>query len=308
MNRVLFLYLAALTLVVSGCTAVPAPAAPKGVQRRPMVMATFSILGDMVHHIGGDLVDLKTLVGPGSDVHEFEPSPSDALNMRNADVIVENGLGLESWLNRLYVSSGSQARRVAASNGIPVRSRTANGNTESDPHVWQDVHNAISMTLTIRDALADADPVHASAYQSNAASYIVQLQTVDHDIQTEVNRLPMASRKLVTSHDALGYFAARYGFEITGSLLGTVATASGDPSAKEFAQLVRDIKAAGVRAVFVESVTNKDAMDRLAQEAGVIVGPELYTDSLGETGSEGATYISAMSHNAHAIVSALLGP
>lgn len=307
MNRILTLCLTALTLLVSGCSAVQAPAVPKGVAGRPKVIATFSILGDLAHHVGGDLVELKTLVGSGSDVHEFEPSPSDALSIRNADVIIENGLGLESWLNRLYASSGSRARRVEASLGVPGHTHNANGNVESDPHVWQDVHNAISMTLTIRDALADVDPAHASAYQSNAASYIVQLQTLDRDILTEVNRLPIASRKLVTSHDALGYFAARYGFEIIGSLLGTVAMASGDPSAKEFAQLVRDIKAAGVKAVFVESVTNKDAMDRLAQEAGVVVGPELYTDSLGESGSDGATYISAMRHNAHAIVSALLG-
>ncbi len=279
---------------------------PSSVRLR--VIATFSIVGDFAQNVGGDLIELKTLAGLGSDIHEFEPNPSDALAVRNANVLLENGLGLETWVDRLYTSSGSQARRVIVSQGIPIRSRDVDGKVESDPHVWQDVHNAMTMTLTIRDAFVAADPANASVYQANAAAYVARLQTLDQEITTEISRLPADRRKLVTSHDAIGYFAARYGFNVIGSLLGTVATASGDPSAREFAQLVADIKASGVRAVFVESVSNPDNMERLATEANVVVSPALYTDSLGVEGSAGSTYLNAMRYNARTIVNALLGP
>jgi zinc/manganese transport system substrate-binding protein len=304
--RVTRFFLLALILALSACQS-PREAANLQSPGRLRVIATFSILGDFAQNVGGDRIELKTLVGLGSDVHEFEPNPSDALGMRNADVVIENGIGLESWLDRLYTSSGSQARRVLASQGIPTQTRVTDGKAETDPHVWQDVGNAISMTKTIRDALVAADPPNASAYQDNAAAYIAQLQALDKDIMAEVGRLPVHSRKLVTSHDAIGYFAARYGFQVIGSLLGTVSTASGDPSAKVFAQLVQDVKAAGVKAVFVESVANPANMERLAKEANVVIGPKLYTDSLGPAGSEGSTYITAMRHNARALVNALIG-
>ena len=302
----LHLHLLALILALSACQS-PRTASNSQSPGRLRVIATFSILGDFAQNVGGDHIELKTLVGLGSDVHEFEPNPSDALSARNADVVFENGIQLESWLDRLYTSSGSQARRVIVSQSIPTRLITTGANTETDPHVWQDVANAITMTMTIRDALVAADPPNASAYQANAAAYIAQLQALDQEIMTEVGRLPVENRKLVTSHDAIGYFAARYGFQVVGSLLGTVATASGDPSAKVFAQLVRDVKAASVKAIFAESVTNPANMERLAKETNVVIGPELYTDSLGPAGSAGSTYITAMRHNAHSVVSALLG-
>jgi ABC-type Zn uptake system ZnuABC Zn-binding protein ZnuA len=235
-------------------------------------------------------------------------SPSDAQGLLDANLIVENGLGLENWLDKLYQASGSKTTRLVASRGIPTRSVTeGNGRQELDPHVWQNVTNAITMVQNIRDGLVQADPPNAQAYQANAEAYITQLKALDNDIVVEAARLPASSRMLVTSHDALGYFAERYGFKVIGSLLGAVATASGDPSAKDFAQLVSDVKASGVKAVFVESVTNPAAMDRLAQEAGVHIGPELYTDSLGAEGSEGATYLKAMRYNIKSIVGALAG-
>jgi zinc/manganese transport system substrate-binding protein len=309
------------TLLLTACgsaaspTATQAPvatattaASPAASANKIKVVATFSVLGDFVQNVAGDRVELKTLVGLGSDVHEFEPSPSDAQGLMEANVVVENGVGLETWLDKLYQASGSKATRVVASKGIPTRTLTEeNGRQETDPHVWQNVSNAITMVQNIRDGLVQADPPNAQVYQANAEAYIAQLKALDNDVVAEVAKLPADSRKLVTSHDALGYFADRYGFEIIGSLLGTVATASGDPSAKDFAQLVSDIKAAGVKAVFVESVTNPANMERLAQEAGVKIGPELYTDSLGPAGSDGATYLTAMHHNATSIVTALMG-
>jgi ABC-type Zn uptake system ZnuABC Zn-binding protein ZnuA len=295
----------ALLLSACGNAATPSPASTS---HKIKVIATFSVVGDFVQNIAGDKVELKTLVGLGNDVHEFEPSPSDAQGLMDANVIIENGLGLEIWLDKLYQASGSKATRLVASRDIPTRKLTeGDGKEETDPHVWQNVTNAITMVQNIRDGLVQADPPNAQTYQANAAAYITQLKALDEDIVAEAAKLPADSRKLVTSHDALGYFAERYGFKIIGSLLGTVATASGDPSAKDFAQLVTDIKAAGVKAVFVESVTNPATMERLAQEAGVKIGPELYTDSLGAQGSAGATYLKAMQYNITSIVGALAG-
>lgn len=297
--------MAVALLAACGNTATPNPASTS---HKIKVIATFSVVGDFVQNVAGDKVELKTLVGLGNDVHEFEPSPSDAQGLIDANVIIENGLGLEMWLDKLYQASGSKATRLVASRDIPTRKLTEEGGKEEmDPHVWQNVTNAITMVQNIRDGLVQADPPNAQTYQANAAAYITQLKALDDDIVAEVAKLPADSRKLVTSHDALGYFADRYGFKIIGNLLGTVATASGDPSAKDFAQLVNDIKAAGVKAVFVESVTNPATMERLAQEAGVKIGPELYTDSLGAQGSAGTTYLKAMQYNITSIVSALAG-
>ena len=282
-------------------------AVPQTESGKIKVVATFSILGDFAQNIGGDKIDLVTLVGLGSDVHEFEPSPSDLERLLDAAVIIENGLGLETWLNQLYQSSGSKALRVVAGAGITTRQMMEDGQEETDPHIWQDVTNAITMAQNIRDGLVKADPPNALAYQANADAYSAELVALDKEIMGEVAGLPSDSRKLVTSHDALGYFANHYGFEIIGSLLGTVATASGDPSAQDFAQLVSDIRATGVKAVFVESVSNPTNMEHLAKEAGVTIGPELYTDSLGPEGSEGTTYLAAMRYNAKSIVSALQG-
>ena len=300
---------AALVLAACGNAAAPNPASTQtSTSHKIKVIATFSVVSDFVQNVAGDKVELKTLVGLGNDVHEFEPSPSDAQGLMDANLIVENGLGLEIWLDKLYQASGSKATRLVASKDIPTRKLTGgDGKEEMDPHVWQDVTNAITMVQNIRDGLVQADPPNAQTYQANAAAYITQLKALDADIVAETAKLPADSRKLVTSHDALGYFAERYGFKIIGSLLGTVASASGDPSAKDFAQLVSDIKTAGVKAVFVESVTNPATMERLAQEAGVKIGPELYTDSLGAQGSAGATYLKAMQYNITSIVGALAG-
>ena len=297
-------------LLLVACGGAPATSAPTPTTstHKIKVIATFSILGDFVQNVAGDKAELKTLVGLGNDVHEFEPSPSDAQGLMEAGLIVENGLGLEAWLDKLYQASGSQATRLVASKGIPTHQLAeSDGKEETDPHVWQNVTNAITMVQNIRDGLVQADPPNAQVYQANAEAYIAQLKTLDSDIVAEIAKLPAEDRKLVTSHDALGYFADRYGFKIIGSLLGTVATASGDPSAKDFAQLVSDIKTAGVKAVFVESVTNPATMERLAQEAGVKIGPELYTDSLGAQGSAGDTYVKAMRYNVQSIVAALAG-
>jgi zinc/manganese transport system substrate-binding protein len=269
------------------------------------VVATFSVLGDFVRAIAGNNVALTTMVGPDSDTHEFEPAPSDSVKLADADVIIENGLGFEAWLDNLYIASGSKAVRIVTSAGIAPREVDANGQKEADPHIWQNPLNAIQMVKNIEAALSKADVVHADAYRKNAVAYIKQLQGLDAEISAEVDRLNKDQRKIVTSHDALGYFAERYGFEVIGSVIQSLSTEAGEPSAQDLAALADHIQATGSKAIFLESMANPTLIENVASEAGVEVGPQLYTDALGAKGSAGATYLEAMRHNAQAIVGAL---
>jgi zinc/manganese transport system substrate-binding protein len=291
-----------LTLALAAC----GQRAPTVTASRPKVVATFSILGDLVQQVGGDLVELRTLVGPDGDAHTFEPAPADAVSLAQADIIFENGLDFEPWLDRVYTASGSQAERVAVTDGVTPGQIAAGDEAGSiDPHAWQDVTATLSMVELIRDALAAADPPHAAAYQANAAGYLATLQTLDSDIQQMVDTLPAERRRLVTNHDALGYFARRYGFEILGDALGSISTEASAPSAAQLASLVEEIKAAGVPAIFTENVENSAVIRQVAQEAGVVVAPPLYTDALGLPGTAGDSYLKMMRYNAETIVAAL---
>lgn len=282
------------------------------------VVATFSILGDLVRNVAEDRVEIATLVGPGADAHTFEPSPADNQVLLGADVIFENGLGFETWLDGLYESSGSGARRVVATEGMEGlieageheeeggegHAEEGEGHGEYDPHVWHDVTNAIYMVERIRDALAEADPRNAAVYRANAEEYIGELRALDEDVRGRTSALLENRRKLVTSHDTFGYFARRYGFEVVNTALG-VTTEESEPSAAEIAQLIREIEGAGVPAVFTENVSNPGVLERVAQETGAEVALPLYTDALGEPGSEGETYVEMERYNADTIVEAL---
>ena len=285
--------------------AAPTATAPTTKASKIKVIATFSVLGDFVRNVAGDVVELTVLVGPDGDVHEFEPAPSDSVRLAEAAVIVENGLGLEGWLENLYIASGSKAVRVVAGNGITPREIQDKGKPETDPHIWQNPQNAIQMVKNIEAGLTKADATHADVYKKNAAIYIKKLQSLDTELAAAIDTLGRDQRKLVTSHDALGYFADHYGFEIVGSVIQSLSTEAGEPSAKDMANLVSGIQSTGARAIFLESMTNPALVERIATEAGVKIGPQLYTDALGAPGSEGATYLEAMRHNARAIVETL---
>jgi ABC-type Zn uptake system ZnuABC Zn-binding protein ZnuA len=233
--------------------------------------------------------------------------------LARAAVLIENGLGFEPWLDDLYTASGSQAVRVVATAGIATRNtgevsadERARRSSEVDPHVWHDVGNVLIMVNTIANGLAGADPAHAAVYRQNAERYLTELKELDAFVQLQVGRLPPERRKLVTSHDTFGYFAARYGFEIVGTALGASSTEVADPSAAQVAELVTRIKAAGVPAIFAENVSNPGLIDTIAREAGVAIGPPLYTDALGESGSPASTYIDMMRYNVTTIVTALM--
>ena len=313
-----------LVLVLSACTPSPAttqaqpteapaakateapPAAPATVGRLK-VIATFSFLGDFVQNIAGDKVELTTLVGPEGDTHDYEPVPSDSKALADAAIIFEDGLGFESWLNNLYTASGSKAVRVVVSEGVKMREIEKDGKKETDPHIWHNVDNAMQMVKNIEAGLSAADAANAAIYKANAEAYLTKLAALGKEVEAEVAKLPKDKRNLVTSHDALGYYADRYGFEVIGSVIASVSTEAGEPSAADFVKIVEAIKATNTKAIFLESITNPALIERVAKEAGIVVGPELFTDSLGKPGSAGATYSDAVRHNTKALVSALGG-
>jgi zinc/manganese transport system substrate-binding protein len=267
------------------------------------VVASYSILEDFVENVGGDLVAITTLVGRDGDAHEYEPTPQDSVAIANASLIFENGLEFESWLDDLYTASGSSAERVVVTEGIVPRVMSELG--EFDPHVWHNPQLVIVLIDTIAAALSQADPANEATYLANAESYKAELEQLDQAIQTEVDKLPAEKRKLITSHDSLGYFAYRYGFEVVGAVISSVTTESSDANAGELAELVDTIKATGVPAIFVENISSADLVEQVAGSAGVTVAPPLYTDALGEESSEGATYLELMRYNSRTIVTAL---
>ena len=260
------------------------------------VIATISIIGDVVHNVAGHSVNLIILVGPNGDAHEYEPIPADSVNISKADIIFENGLHLEHWLDKLYAASGSKAKRVVVSQGVIPRIFEDNLK-EIDPHAWQDVTNVILYTQNVRDALKALDPANKVLYEANAKDYIKKLQALDGWVKEQLASIPVDKRKLVTNHDALGYFARAYGFQIIGAVIPSATTEAADPSAKETADLLNIVKVNNVHAIFSENMANPKLAQTLSKEAGVEVGSELYTDALGSVGSEGETYLKMIKYN-----------
>jgi zinc/manganese transport system substrate-binding protein len=298
-----WLLVAGAVFLVGGCSGAA------GRPGKPRIVATFSVLGDFIRNVAGDSAEVITLVGADGDAHTFEPTPGDGIALAEADVILENGVGFETWLDKLHASSQSKARRVVVTRGLRLRASQDHEKGEAhahedehDPHVWHDVKNAIHMVGIIRDSLVEADPPNAEKYRANAAAYLDRLQVLDSWVVEKVGTLPRQRRKLVTSHDTFGYFAARYGFEIAGTVLASVSTEAADPSAADFAHLITTIKATGVPAIFAENVHNPKLMERLAREAGVKLAPPLATDALGKPGEESDTYEKMIRHNVTVIV------
>jgi zinc/manganese transport system substrate-binding protein len=267
-------------------------------QDRVNVVASFSILGDFVGNVGGDRVDVTTLVGRNGDVHVYTPPPADARKIAEAKLLVVNGLGLEGWLPRLVQSSGGKATLVEASNGImPLTVGAA-----ADPHAWQSVANAKIYVTNIRDALDAADPAGAAAYQANAQNYLAKLDVLDHEVREAVSQIPQNRRKVISTHGAFGYFAAAYGIEFIAPL--GVSTES-EPSARDIAGIVKQIKIEAIPAVFLENISDDRLMRRISAETGAHIGGTLYSDSLTDEKGEAPTYIDMVRHNIKALTSAL---
>ena len=262
------------------------------------VVASFSIIGDFVKNVGGDRVNVTTLVGPNGDVHVYAPAPADAKKIADAKLLVINGLGLEGWLPRLLQSSGGKAPITVATNGIaPLRL-----GSDADPHAWQSVANAKIYVANISDALVAADPGDAEAFRANAARYAAELDALDREVRAAVAQIPPAHRKVISTHDAFGYFASAYGIDfIAPSGVSTEA----EPSARDVAKIISQIKSAKIPAVFLENFGDPRLVSRMAAETGAKVGGTLFSDSLTDEKGPCPTYIEMVRHNIRTLTSAL---
>ncbi|MFC5066869.1 metal ABC transporter substrate-binding protein [Flaviflagellibacter deserti] len=291
--------------------------APAHAQDKLATVASFSILGDFVKNVGGDRIAVTTLVGPNGDAHVYEPTPADAKALNTAKVVFINGLGFEGWMDRLVRASGSKATVVTASQGVtPIafageeEDDHAKGKKHAheehehgqDPHAFQSIANVKLYVGNIRDALIAADPAGKDVYEANATAYTAKLDALDGEVKAAIQAIPEGQRKIITSHDAFGYFGKAYGFAFIAPQ--DISTES-EASAKDVARLIRQIKADKVKAVFVENITDRRLIDRIAKETGAVVGGELYSDALSPPDGPAATYIDMFHHNIKTLSAAL---
>jgi ABC-type Zn uptake system ZnuABC Zn-binding protein ZnuA len=325
-NNLTALLLMSIGLLASGCGVVtaPAPAQPARQEisvvatetsedRRLKVIATTTILGDVVRNVGGDAIDLAVLLPIGADPHSFEPAPADVAAVGDADVVFVNGLGLEQSLAPIFENAG--ARVAPVSDGIALiegaedaeepghEGEEEHEHGATDPHTWTDPNNVLVWVDNIERTLRELDPANAETFAANAAAYKAQLQELDAWIHSEVATLAEADRKLVTDHAVFGYFAHRYGFEQTGTVMPGSSTLT-EPSAQDIAALEDTLRQAGVRAIFVGNTVNSALSERIADDTGVQL-VFVYTDSLSEPGGLASTYLDYMRHNVETFVGAL---
>lgn len=266
------------------------------------VVATISMLGDVVSNIGGDHINLTVLIPPDADPHAFEPVPQDAAHVSDADVIFVNGLKLEEFMNALLSDANGHGDLVVASDGIQTIDFQGEEFSD-DPHVWTNPLNVKVWADNIAEALAQRDPVHADTYHANAEAYKTQLDELDAWAQDQIAQIPPDQRRLVTDHDAFGYFADHYGFKIVGALIPSYSTQS-EPSAGELADLETAIKQFSVKAIFVGVSLNPALAQRVADDTGVKLVP-IYSESMSEPGGPASTYLDMIRYDVNAIVEAL---
>jgi zinc/manganese transport system substrate-binding protein len=270
------------------------------------VVASFSILADFVRAVGGEHVHVGALVGPNGDAHVFQPSPADARMLAEARLVVINGLGLEGWLPRLVKASGTKAPTVTAAAAVaPITMDGTEGGaarTIADPHAWQDIGNAILYVAAIRDGLAAADPVHAAEYKANASRYTAELEALQAEVRAAISRIPAERRRIITTHDAFGYFGKAYGMAFIAPQ--GVSTES-EASARDVARIIRQVRAEKIPAVFLENISDPRLMERIAKETGARIGGRLFSDALSEQGGPAGTYIDMMRNNIRELGAAL---
>jgi zinc/manganese transport system substrate-binding protein len=280
------------------CLVVAAASLPARAQDRVNVVTSFSILGDFVKNVGGERVSVTTLVGPDGDVHVYTPAPADAKQIADAKLLVINGLGLEGWLPRLLQSSGSKAPIIIATRSIaPLKL-----GSDADPHAWQSVANAKIYVTNIRDALGVADPADAEIFRANTQAYLAKLDALDREVGEAIGKIPVSRRKVISTHDAFGYFASAYGIEFVAPL--GVSTES-EASARDIAGIITQIRTSKIPAVFLENISDPRLIRQIAAETGARVGGTLYSDSLTGEKGDAPTYIDMVRHNIRALTSAL---
>ena len=276
-------------------------------QEKIPVVATFSILADMTQRVGGDRVAVQALVGPEQDAHVFQPSPAAAAAVSKARVVISNGFGFEGWMERLISSSGYKGAIVVATAGLtPLKPDEEHQNDPSnaDPHAWQNATNALTYAENIKAGLCAADTEGCETYTNNARAYAAELLALDSDIKARIGALPSDKRKVITSHDAFGYFAQAY--DVTFMAPTGISTDS-EASAKDVAKLISQIKSEKVTALFVENISDARLMEQIARETGVQIGAVLYSDALSKADGPASTYLDMMRYNARELTKAMAG-
>lgn len=297
-----FLLAAALLFAV-----LPASAQSTSTPAKIKVVATFSILGDLVGEVGGEHVELSSLVGPDTDAHTYQPRPADARTLAVAQALISNGLGYEGWADRLAKAAPFKGRAIVASKGVPtIAAGPAHGHSHAhgpDPHCWQDVACVRRYVANIAQGLAEADPANAASYRDRATSYDKKLAALDQWVKDEIAKVPAAQRKAITGHDSFRYFSKAYGVQF---MAPRGYNTESEPSAKDVAALIRQVREQKIKALFVENMTNPGMVEQIARESGAVVGPRLYSDALSKPGGPAATYEAMMRHNVTALVHGML--
>ena len=294
--------------LAAGALAALLAAAPARAQQRLDVVATFSILGDFVKNVGGDRVAVVTLVGPNGNAHVYAPSPGDAKKVADAKVVFVNGLGFEGWLERLVKASGTKAPIVVATTGIKPRERAGDHDHDhdhgrADPHAWQSVANAKIYVANIHNALIAADPAGKDTYHANAAAYLAELDALEREVRDVVAKIPPDRRRVVTSHNAFGYFQDAYGISFTAP---QGVSTEAEASAKDVAAIISQIRKQKAAAVFLENVTDPRLVEQIARETGAKVGGTLYSDALTDDKGDAPTYVDLIRHNLRQLAAALV--
>jgi zinc/manganese transport system substrate-binding protein len=295
-------------LILAWISCVVMLVSPALAQERIKTIATFSILADLAKNVGGDRIDVASLVGPNGDAHVYAPAPADAKKVADANLVFTNGLGYEGWIARLVKASGTKAPVVIVSKG--VKARKPEGGQDhghdhggSDPHAWQAVDNVKVYVGNIRDALVAADPAGKAHYEASAGAYLAKLDGLDRDIRDAVAKIPPERRRIITTHDAFGYFKAAYGVDFVAPQ--GVSTES-EASAKDVAKIINQIKKQKIPAIFVENVSDARLLKRISEETGAKIGGTLYSDALTGATGPAPTYIDMMRHNVETLAAALM--
>ena len=275
-------------------------------EKKIPVVASFSILADLTRQVGGDKVEVKSLVGPEGDVHVYQPSPADAQSLAKAKLIVINGFALEGWMSRLIAAAGAHAPVVIATEGVTPREGDAeNGEKGVDPHAWQSVANAKTYIANILAGLIAADPAEADFFRARAKQYQAQLDATDLKVRAAMAEIPPQNRRIITTHDAFGYFGQAYGFAF---IAPEGLSTESEPSARDVARLIVQIRKEKAPAVFLENISDPRLMQRIAEESGARIGGTLFSDSLSPPDGPAATYIAMMEHNISELKEALVPP
>ncbi|MCS6760742.1 MAG: metal ABC transporter substrate-binding protein [Candidatus Devosia symbiotica] len=287
-----------LVALLGSVLALPAGAAEVN------AVASFSILGDIVARIGGNRIALTTIVGPNADTHVYEPKPADAQALHAAQIFFVNGLGFEGWLDRLVEATGFSGPVVVASGGVRTHTMDADGDQVTDPHAWHSLKNGLLYASNVEAGLCQVDPDGCPTYQRNAKAYADEISALDRQVTAQIDSVPVNQRKVITTHDAFGYFGEEYGVAF---LAPEGISTDSEASAADVGKLIEQVRADGVKALFIENMSDGRLLEQISRETGAVVGGELYADALSKPGEDAATYLNMFRHNIELLVPAMVG-